>query len=93
LADVDRASGILANSHRFVRSIMVLDASLSHSPHTTAALPQWVIDVDHEGVRQFLEPIGARYVVDRVWARGMVISATVLPGITLPVDDILRWRR
>jgi Uma2 family endonuclease len=53
----------------------------------------WVIDVDHEVVRQFLEPVGARYNVDRVWARGTVISATVLPSITLAVDDILRWRR
>jgi Uma2 family endonuclease len=53
----------------------------------------WVIDVDHEVVRQFLEPVGARYDVDRVWARGTLISATALPGVSLAVDDILRWRR
>jgi Uma2 family endonuclease len=53
----------------------------------------WVVDVDHEVVRQFLQPAGTRYDVDRVWARGTAISASVLPAITLAVDEILRWHR
>ena len=53
----------------------------------------WVVDIDHEVVRQFLLPAGARYTSDQAWARGSIIGASVLPAITLAVNDILRWRR
>jgi Uma2 family endonuclease len=51
----------------------------------------WVVDVDHEVVRQFVGPVGASYSVDKTWPRGTSVTSGVLPGVTLAVDDILRW--
>jgi Uma2 family endonuclease len=52
----------------------------------------WVVDVDHEVVRQFADPHDGHYGVDTTWSRGTIIRSNVLTTVTLVVDDILRWR-
>lgn len=58
--------------------------------HAAADIPEvWLVDLVAETIERHTEPHEGRYRQLLTVGRGESLTSIVLPGITLPVDDIL----
>lgn len=55
----------------------------------TAIGEAWLVDVANRTVEQYLEPRGVHYRIRRLLEQDDVITATVIAGLSLPVEHIL----
>ena len=58
--------------------------------YAAVAIPEvWLVDLVAEVIERYSEPHAGRYRQLTTLGRGEILTSTVLPGVAIPVDDIL----
>ncbi len=76
--------------------IEISDTTLSYDKnvklprYARAGIPEvWIVDLQNETVEVYASPEGGRYAVVRRYGRGDELRSETVPGLALPVEEIL----